>query len=153
MRKAFKTKQLGKLDRPVFIVGMWPNRQHKDQETGVVWEGNRSGNFMMRIINGRSNIFLTNIVNMFVDYPSDQELLKGKKNLIRDIIKYKPRLILGFGAWTCKQLDNMRISVPIIEFSHPAAIIRFTKRSEGTKRKEEYCHDIREAIDKALRHE
>lgn len=130
----FKDVLVNVTARPVFIVGQNPGRQRKDQQTHRVWEGNRSGDYLMDIIERfeLSNVFLTNACNY--QQWTDEHLAEGIDDLELNIQKYQPRRIICLGKKASDAInfimmrDNVLIQhQDIIELPHPSFILRFNK--------------------------
>lgn len=139
----YKTKNTGITANPIFIVGMCPGKQRKKNQTRIVWEGNRSGDLMTRIIRGKKNLFLTNAFNYYVDGDVPENIIdEGKFDLLEDIYRYNPRKVLCFGEVarkTIKELDVVKC--PIKLFKHPSYILRFNLD------KEKYIKEVRGELD------
>lgn len=135
----FEAKSLGELNKPVFIVGQCPGKQRKDEQTRVVWSGNRSGKFISEILQGKTNIYLTNILNYHVDGAiSDELVVKGISELQHDIEKLNPRKIICLGNFAGDTIKNklpLKIYIPIVILNHPSYILRFNKDKNAYTRK------------------
>jgi uracil-DNA glycosylase len=118
----------------VFIVGMSPNTQRKTQKTRKVWEGNRSGDLMQKAIQGLTDLYLTNISNVYSTEELTPEMIaSGLDNLANDIIKYEPVKILLFGEFAQKKFKKFFKTreeinnAEVISLLHPSYIVRFNK--------------------------
>lgn len=120
-----------KFDNPIFIVGLGPGKQRKNEKTQCVWEGNRSGDLLQEIIVGYSNLYLTNVVNYYVKGKFSEEILKdGLENLRKDIVKFDPKKIICLGAFAYKSVLKVKGNFDenkIVQYQHPSYIIRFNK--------------------------
>ena len=133
----FTTKPIRLRDHPVFIVGEKPGKQRAGQQTGVVWEGNRSGDFIMDITEQGSNMYLTNVCN-YQD-PTPEQKKEGLKDLEADILKLKPNkaICLGVEARVAMAQIATRHLIPInlVFLDHPSYVLRFNKDVEEYKTK------------------
>jgi uracil-DNA glycosylase len=155
-----KCQDLGK--NPVFIVGMCPGKQRKNADTKIVWEGNRSGDFISEILKDRKNLYFTNGINFFVNGKIGKDKRQfGRDELYADMVKYDPSKVICLGDFAAKAVDaciaraeaqhKARIKqdrpglygVPVIKMTHPGYVLRFNKG------KDEYAKELLEAVDRA----
>lgn len=134
----FEDKQIKVSENPVFIVGQNPGRQRKDAVTSIVWEGNRSSDFLMECIDGLENIYLTNVCNY--QQMTDDLIVEGTTALRAKIDYLQPRRIITLGEFASFHMAHIDPSAPITHFFHPSFIVRFNKD------REEYKEQIRKAI-------
>lgn len=134
----FSDKQLGTMYNPVFIVGQNPGRQRKGQESHIVWEGNRSSDFLTWCIEGLDNIYLTNVCNY--QQMTDDLIKQGAVELRAKIDYLAPKRIITLGEFASFHVAEIDPDVPISHFFHPSFIVRFNKD------REEYKEQIRKAI-------
>lgn len=129
---------------PIFIVGMYPGRQKP--LTKIVWQGNRSGNFLYDLMPNFSNVFITNITNYSIDgYEVTQDMIDdGMKELQADIDKHQPKKIICLGKFTSKHVRELKLdpNIVIVDMNHPAYLLRFN----DAKMLESYKQRLLEAI-------
>ena len=129
------------LEFPVFIIGISPGKQRKGNKNYIVWEGNRSGDFLFNSLKDINNLYFTNMSNYI--NPTAEELYSGIRELRLDIAFYKPRLVILLGnktlALCCTHIVPFH-SINMCYFQHPSYILRFNKD------KVKYINSIREAI-------
>lgn len=128
----FTAKIIGQLSENggVFIVGQCPGKQRKSADTRVVWEGNRSGDFISKILAQETNIYLTNVFNYWIDRPIDDEIIKRGISEFADVINlYKPRRIICLGNFSFKLISKAmeESGIEIVELPHPSWWLRFNK--------------------------
>ncbi len=126
----FCTISKGVLNKPVFIVGMWPGRQRYSLQSRRVWEGNRSADFIQEILEGQTNLYLTNITNFRVAQMTDNLIKKGLKKLLTDIKELKPRRIICLSNFTYSTLRREKVKTKLIRLPHPSFILRFNRSRE-----------------------
>ncbi|MDO8623082.1 MAG: hypothetical protein Q7R52_02455 [archaeon] len=121
----FSSKKIGSGE--TFLVGMCPNKQRKSNSTGFVWEGNRSGDVMSKIIEGFDNLFLTNVFNYYTDSVIDKSIIDdGKAELLEDIRSLNPKKIVCFGDFAFKEVNTLQLkNVKVVKVTHPSYILRF----------------------------
>lgn len=133
MSTKFKTKQIMLGKSPVFIVGLNPGKQRKGHETGVVWEGNRSGDYLTDVLERYEvvNVYLTNICNY--QKPDEEKSLEGVVDLVRDVERLRPRKIIALGDYVYAVLSK-NCPVNLVKVLHPSYVLRFNRdRSEYEK--------------------
>jgi uracil-DNA glycosylase family 4 len=135
----YEPKKLGTI-KPggIMIVGMCPGRQRKGEQTHVVFEGNRTGDFIQSIIKDLDNVYMTNVFNFFIDEPPLMEVIEtGKEVLRNDINQIKPSLILCLGNFAYKHTKSLFNpgEYQIKKITHPSYILRFNKDTETYKNK------------------
>lgn len=130
----FEDKPISIFRRPVIVVGQNPGRQRKGQETGVVWEGNRSADFLMDVIERYelSNLYLTNICN-YQDMTTDR-LLEGVLDFIDTCVKLQPRKVVALGKIAYDTLSVGKPPLPVQYVPHPSFILRFNKDRQAYTR-------------------
>lgn len=139
--KEFKTNTIGK--GTTFIVGFGPGKQRRNEQSGIVWEGNKSGDIMQEIIKGKKDLFLTNAQNVWTDGEITDEMWeKGFRSLQANVNLKKPKKILAFGGVAAKMCHRLKLpeKCEIVEFVHPSYIVRFNKD------RDEYIKAVKETI-------
>lgn len=134
MATKFLPKWLGqKRLGSVMIVGQNPGKQRNGEQTGVVWEGNRSADFLLACLDGISGVFLTNACN-YQD-PSAEDLLEGSEDLRSAIEVWQPKRVICLGEIAYAAVDALEIVPPsqISVFFHPSFVVRFNKDKDGYK--------------------
>ncbi len=127
----FKEKAIDVTTNPVLIVGQNPGRQRKGSETCVVWEGNRSADLLAWVLDGQSNIYLTNVCNYQEITP--ERVAEGKGSLSRLIGDLQPSHVLCLGHWSYKHVIDLQanglipLNLWIAELPHPSWVARFNK--------------------------
>lgn len=131
--KKFEVKMIGVDTEPVMIIGQNPGRQRKGAETGIVWEGNRSGDFISDIIKDHEleNVILTNVCNY--REMTDEGVEEGFMDICRLGEKYnvKKVICLGMVAWGVMTLEGGAENVEVVSLPHPSYILRFNKDREA----------------------
>jgi len=133
----FKDKEWKLGVGPVFLVGQNPGKQRKGEQTGRVWEGNRSSDLLLQACLGKENLYFTNICN---HQEICDKLLQEKMELRQKIIDYEPRLVICLGNFAYEHLTSLNLNVETIGIQHPSYIARFNKDKEA------YVKQIRELI-------
>jgi uracil-DNA glycosylase len=130
----FKPKEYNIINKEniIFIVGMCPGKQRKKDKTNIAWEGNKSGDFLTKIIKDYKNLYLTNIFNTYsVDKIETETIEKGKKQLLNDINLLKPKKIICLGDFAFSTVMNFNLKdIHIIKLKHPSYILRFNGKQE-----------------------
>lgn len=130
--RRFAEKSIGKLNHPVLIVGQNPGRQRIGQQTGIVWEGNRSADLLKWVIGTKTNIYLTNVCNYREMTPKNvEEGLYDLKVLIDDL---QPKKIICLGGYAYLKVKKLGFDIPIQKLPHPSFITRFNKDREFYKK-------------------
>ncbi len=125
----FKTRWINKINNkePIMIVGICPGKQRKNKQNQLVFSGNRTGDFIEKILKNGTNIYLTNIFNYLIDKKITLEIVQnGLEELRDDILTLKPYRIIALGNFAynyCKEITN----ISIIKLYHPSYILRFNK--------------------------
>lgn len=127
-----KTRSVGTLKNPVFLVGINPGHNRDGTHTGTVWEKNRSAVLLNEAIEGLTNLYLTNVCNYTT--LTDEHLREGLSDLKNDISVYKPSQIICFGKEAFDHVLKLEPDSRIIRIYHPSYIIRFNKDREAWKR-------------------
>jgi uracil-DNA glycosylase len=128
--KRYKPLEIGPLHRPVMIVGQAVGRQTKGRESDYMWQGSKTADFMMRILDGRQNIVLTNALDRYNPSSktiSKKELHHARSRLVKEIIRYHPSMIAVLGNdayWSIYYLSEM-LEIAVYRFYHPSFIMRF----------------------------
>ena len=92
----FKNKLINIIQNPIFIIGINPGKQRKMEQTNIVWEGNKSSDLLLNIIQNINNLFLTNLYN-YQNKNISLYINKGLQELNNNIQKYKPFKIICLG--------------------------------------------------------
>jgi hypothetical protein len=110
---------------PTMIVGECPGKQRKRDANNQVFHGNRTGDFIESIIEGKSNIILTNANN----FPQTQSTLEGAVALHKLISVYRPAKIICLGRKAKRVLGFYVFprDVNVKYFDHPSYRLRFNK--------------------------
>lgn len=137
----FAEKSIGAIvHHPVLIIGQNPGRQRKGEETNIVWEGNRSSDFLMYCLLDYSNIYLTNVCNY-------QEITRETLNEgiydLKILIEYlQPTHIICLGKFAEKYFNliaakglSLEKPASVHYFAHPSYVLRFNKDVEEYKDK------------------
>jgi uracil-DNA glycosylase len=123
-----KTRSIGQLDRPVFLVGINPGHNRDGTHTGTVWEKNRSARLLNEAIEGLTNLYFTNVSNYTT--LTDEHLREGLSDLKKDISLYKPSKIVCLGKDAFGYVSKLDAQSQIIRIAHPSYIARFNKDKE-----------------------
>jgi|SRR5205085_7637243 hypothetical protein len=115
---------------PTIIVGECPGRQRQRNANNQVFHGNRTGDFIEALIEGKSNIILTNANN----FPASQSTAQGAFELLSLILKYQPKKVILLGRKARLALDlvidpTMRFFETKC-FDHPSYRLRFNRNVE-----------------------
>ena len=130
---------------PVFIVGQCPGKQTKKRKTLKVWEGNRSGDLMQKIIKDFKNLYLTNAFNYYVKGKVTPEIIDtGESELVDAITTHKPKVIICFGDFAYKKVIDLT-PIKAIKLVHPGYILRFNMDQSN------YLKNCRKTISEALK--
>lgn len=121
----FTPKYIGVTQHPIIIVGEKPNKT-RDNSTFSL-QGNRTGDFVSEAIGDRTNIILTNVVNLLYSGKFDRKtgLADGILELIEMIEKHQPRKIICLGAIAAEYINSIKINIRLIKLPHPSFINRF----------------------------
>lgn len=130
----FAEKSIGELDHPILIVGQNPGKQRKNEETSIVWEGNKSADLLKWVLAGRDNIYLTNICNYREMTP--EHIQEGLYDLGILIEQLQPRQIVCLGGISYNYVSKLFewTDIDIVKLPHPSFIVRFQKDREQYKR-------------------
>lgn len=128
----FKDRYIEVTERPCLIIGERPGKQRKNDQNGEVFHGNRSGDFIEKVIEGKTNIVLTNVQQVY--YPGSLRL-KGKEHsdgivsLYNLISRVNPKLIICLGQYASQSLEMMPFQrdCKVISLPHPSWTLRFNK--------------------------
>lgn len=127
----FKTKSIKLGKNPIFIVGLCPGKQRRGSKTHIVWEGNRSGDFINTTVQNKSNIYLTNLFNYSLETKITRKILEtGLKELRKDIETMLPCKIVCLGVVSYSEIKKMNLGIPLFKLEHPSYILRFNKNRE-----------------------
>lgn len=133
-QRRFQEKSIGDItNHPALIVGQNPGRQRMNEMTGVVWEGNRSADLLLRTLAGQTGIYLTNICNYREMTP--EHVKEGLYDLQKLIDALQPRVVICLGAYSHLGVRTLSIKCPIIKLAHPSHIARFNKDREEYKKR------------------
>jgi len=131
----FKSRKIGEMKNPIFIVGMCPGKQRKQDANFEVFHGNRTGDLIEKVIQSKSNIFLTNVINQRVDGKITLEVVEeGRREFINDVAELDPCKIICLGKFAYHHATLWLSSVPKIEIvhvQHPSYVLRFNKDVEN----------------------
>ena len=130
----FKTKKTSELLNPIFIVGINPGKQRREFKTKIVWEGNKSGDYINNLIKSIPNLYLTNICNF--SKLNNKNIYKGLLKLTYDILYYSPIKIVCLGnipTYCCSKINILDIK--IVSLKHPSYILRFNKNKRQYEQK------------------
>lgn len=142
--KKFMLKHTNDLSaNPTLIVGQNPGRQRLGEESHVVWEGNRSSDFLMECLFEVPNTILTNVC--LYQRMTHENVLEGIQELTNLIQEFQPRKIICLGNFAYRTVISLvatdRIQdVDIVKLPHPSYIVRFNKD------KQEYKLQIRKEV-------
>lgn len=137
----FAEKSIGAvLNHPVLIVGQNPGRQRAGEKTHIVWEGNRSADFLMWCLQDETNIYLTNICNYQEMTP--ERIEEGKTDLRVLIEQLEPKRIICLGGYSYDVVSRMYRDLllwpvgimNIHGLNHPSWIVRFNRDREEYKK-------------------
>ena|SRR6478609_7162756 len=117
---------------PTLIVGQCPGRQRREDTVDYVFHGNRTGDFIEMVIEGKKNIILTNVVNYYEvgkNFLVNEKILqKGINELSSLIEKEKPYKIICLGNYAINAVKNLEPKNAIIyAIEHPSYVLRFQK--------------------------
>lgn len=141
----FRPKLLEVKDNPILIVGEKPGRT-RDNSTYSL-QGNRTGDFVNEAIGTRTNLILTNVVNVLYNgtFRHDIHVGDGLVELIALIEKFKPRKIICLGAVArdyVKSIKDLNGTV-VWEMPHPSYINRFLSSERSM-----YIKELSNELDK-----
>lgn len=146
-------KLIGKIDRPIIIVGEKPGYQHKGKESPYSLEGNRTGDFVAEAIGNSTNIILTNVVNELYTGNFDhthENVAVGLHELYELFKKYNPSKIICLGViaerYVYEMAGEMKLNAVLVKFPHPSWINRFR-----SKYRSEYIHQLKKHIDETYK--
>src|SRR5574343_483225 len=125
----YKIKKIEVTENPIIIIGMCPGKQRSNFKTGVVFEGNRTGDLVLKIIEGRKNIILTNIFNYEKEYKCKEIIRDGLLDIVYLIREHYPKkvIILGQFAKDHAMYIMKYYKIHHVFLKHPSYIIRFNK--------------------------
>ena len=123
---------------PVMIIGQNPGRQRKAHQTGVVWEGNRSGDFITEVCEdyGLDNVILTNVCNY--QEMTAERIEEGLNDIVNMTMMFQVRKFVCLGDFAYNHLKT--IGVDPIKLEHPSFILRFNRN------REEYINRLVKAV-------
>jgi uracil-DNA glycosylase len=130
----FRTKAINVKSGLTLIVGQNPGRQRNGCNTGVVWEGNRSGDYITQLLAEiqADNVYLTNVCNYQV---MTAERIREGLNDIRDVIlEFEPERIICLGDFSYKLIKSMDVNVETVKLYHPSYVLRFNRDREEYKK-------------------
>lgn len=130
----FNPVSIGELNRPVFIVGQCPGKQRKKDKNCEVFYGNRTGDFIRDILKDKTNIYLTNVFNYYVDKIDKEIIDKGLKELLNDVLTYNPQKIICLGNFSFDCISKVVKNREVFRLVHPSFILRFNKDKEKYKK-------------------
>lgn len=140
----FYPRVIGNPHGAVMIVGQNPGKQRPGEQSEIVWEGNKSADFLRDVISGFDNLILTNICNyQEVNHDRLQEGIKDIRHLVNE---WHPKKIICLGVMAHEHISDMfyreKKSTPVIieAYPHPSYILRFNKDQK------KYRNEIRKAI-------
>ncbi len=141
----FKSYTHSKKDgKPIFIIGQCPGKQRKKDQTGLVFQGNRTGDLIQEVIKDFDNIHLTNIFNVIVPKITPEVIQSGSEELLNEIKELNPSKVICLGkiaqSTVSKLVSENDLNLWIVNFQHPSYILRFNKN------KEEYKARIKEEL-------
>jgi uracil-DNA glycosylase len=122
----FQNKKINIIKNPIFIIGINPGNQRKFEQTNIVWEGNRSADFLLSILQNIDNLFLTNLYN-YQDKCIKKYIIDGLNDLQKNINLYNPNKIICLGNIVFYYVQKLKYDKKIINFYHPSYILRFKK--------------------------
>jgi len=134
----------------IFIVGLYPGNIRKSCKEKLVFHGNKSGDFIEKILKNERDLYITNLCNIKItDETSDTlkyRLLDiGRKILLNDIKDANPLKILCLGKDVKHDVDiiikKLNMNIPVIEIEHPSYILRFNKNK--VKYKNKILHELK----------
>lgn len=139
----FTPKIIGDLNNPVIIVGEKPNTTRDGSTQSLV--GNRTGDFVAEAIGDRTNIILTNVVNLFYkgDFDHTIGVADGVLELIQLIEEHNPRKIICLGNIVRKYVDSIVSDCPKVYLRHPQWINRFRFKERSV-----YIKILQDELDK-----
>lgn len=128
----FKTRRIEIEDSPVFICGMCPGRQRKNDQNREVFHGNRTGDLVEQVIKGKKNIFLTNVFNYRIDGKITKDIIRiGVLELRNELLKQKPYKVIALGNFAYEHvlelIKDTGLHLNIVKLQHPSYILRFNK--------------------------
>ena len=138
----FQDKQINVTTKPVMLVGQNPGKARTGPDTGIVWESNRSADLLNEIVEGISNLYLTNLVNYQIINPAVIE--EGLEDLTQTIKTYSPSKIICLGGlsyrYVTKLVNDLGLDIPVFGLRHPSFIVRFNKDRDA------YANELLELI-------
>lgn len=137
----------GPKENPIFVVGACPGKQREGCKTNIVWEGNRSGDYLFDLVKNKSNVFMTNVFNWYVVGKVNPQIIKdGKEELKQEIIKRNPIRVICLGNLafqTVKSImDEVENARPFLSLYHPSYILRFNKDQKEYEDQIEAAFDV-----------
>ena len=126
-----KNRYIGVTHLPIIIVGECPGRQRKKDTVDYCFHGNRTGDFIESVIEGKTNIILTN-ANQF---PKKQDDIRGFLDLDLVIDSYHPVKIICLGQKAKRAMEHIGNiwGSEIVYLDHPSYRLRFNKDIEDYK--------------------
>lgn len=146
-KKSIETRQLncpflglGNFNSNIMFVGERPGFQ--PTKTGIVFEGNRSGNLFLKVLSELNltfnHVYITNIVKCQCEdnkTPDFNDIINCIKYLKKEISIIKPKLIVCVGFIAYNHLDNLYNNM--VRIYHPSYILRVNYNLES------YVNDIK----------
>lgn len=130
----FRDKPIRVSKRPILVVGQNPGRQRKGGETKIVWEGNRSGDFIDELTKDLNNLYLTNVCNHLV--LSNENVSVGVDHLRLIAMVLQPSKVVCLGEFAHRYVKQLMGELyPIVKLEHPSYVLRFNRDVEGYKKK------------------
>lgn len=125
----YKTRKIG--NGTVFLIGWCPGKQRKKDNNFEVFHGNRTGDFIEKMIADCKSVYLTNVFNYYVDEITDEMYDQGLKELKEDILALKPYKCILLGRVASlrvrKLCSEMNLKVSLTDLEHPSYVLRFNK--------------------------
>lgn len=117
--------------RPVFLVGQIPGVQREGHKNRIVFEGNRTGDFITyQILPNVSYVYLTNISNYYTYGTFIKKYIdKGLNELKADLKFYNPSKVITLGNFAYNHFKIKRWTnlFNVVLLPHPSHILRFNK--------------------------
>lgn len=129
----FYDRHIEVTERPVIIVGERPGRQRKKDRNQQCFHGNRTGDFVESVIDGKINIILTNVQQ---EYYSGSLRLTGIEHVngfyaLNSLIrKMNPRHIICLGKYAHESvmcIIHLPQDCKVTSLPHPSWTLRFNK--------------------------
>lgn len=129
----FKDRHIQVTGRPTIIIGERPGRQRLRDQNGLVFHGNRTGDFVEEWIKDRTNIVLTNIQQVY--YPGrarfkGTEHSNGIISLHNLVARMRPKHVVCLGQYAAKclvMISCLPEDCKVTSLPHPSYVLRFNK--------------------------